>query len=228
MAVQSWAGRPPVAIWVTVARPAVVCVPSATTRSAPQPRPVRNDQPLRHPDLRHRRRPQAPAPTAGLPLTRVRRRIVGRFDVVTQTTPFDGATVPVDAIAGLEAAMTNDPKDRPVLATAVASSGSGRHHDEISGTSPKPRRRRTGSRFCTPTSSDDFQRGSPDLAVSILTEQAAAVNRPPMTTHEVLDALTGTVPTFAAAIRSHVSGADAYCGEAQAGAPRTRRHAVIR
>ena len=46
---------------------------------------------------------------------------------------------------------------------------------------------------------------SPELAVSIVTEQAAALNHPPMTTPEVLDALTATVPTFAAAIRSHVS-----------------------
>jgi TnpA family transposase len=35
----------------------------------PQPRPVRHDQPLRHPDVRHPRRTRAPPPTDTPPLT---------------------------------------------------------------------------------------------------------------------------------------------------------------
>jgi predicted nucleic acid-binding protein len=37
------------------------------------------------------------------------------------TAAFDDAIVPREAIAGLEEAMTNDPKGRHVLAAAVAS-----------------------------------------------------------------------------------------------------------
>ena len=64
---------------------------------------------------------------------------------------FDGAMVPAEAVAGLEDAMTNDPKDRHVLATAVASQAQAASR-RISRTFPRPRRRRTGSRFCTLTS----------------------------------------------------------------------------
>jgi len=44
----------------------------------------------------------------------------------------------------------------------------------------------------------------PGLAVDIITRQAAALQNPPMTVHELLDKLSLTVPTFAAAIRSRL------------------------
>jgi hypothetical protein len=44
----------------------------------------------------------------------------------------------------------------------------------------------------------------PQLAVDIVTEQAGALQKPPLTVHGLLDRLSLTVPTFAAAIRSHL------------------------
>ena len=117
---------------------------------------------------------------------------------------FDGAAVPAAAIAGLEDAMTNDPKDRHVLAAAVAAQAQAVITTNLKDF-PETASQAYGIEILHP---DEFltilYALSPELAVSIVTEQAAALNHPPMTIHEVLDALTVTVPTFAAAIRSHV------------------------
>jgi len=118
---------------------------------------------------------------------------------------FDGAMVPAEAVAGLEDAMTNDPKDRHVLATAVASQAQAvitTNLNDFPETASQP----YGIEILHPDELLTMLYAlSPELAVSIVTEQAAALNHPPMTTPEVLDALTATVPTFATAIRSHVS-----------------------
>jgi len=117
---------------------------------------------------------------------------------------FDGAAVPAAAIAGLEDAMTNDPKDRHVLAAAVAAQAQAVITTNLKDF-PETASQAYGIEILHP---DEFltilYALSPELAVSIVTEQAAALNHPPMTIHEVLDALTVTVPTFAASIRSHV------------------------
>src|SRR5260370_992127 len=60
---------------------------SAPARRPPPPRSLRGDQPLRDPELRHRRRPHALPQVPSPPLTLVSGRIVGHFGAATQQTP---------------------------------------------------------------------------------------------------------------------------------------------
>jgi predicted nucleic acid-binding protein len=117
---------------------------------------------------------------------------------------FDGACVGAAAIAGLELAMTNDPKDRHVLAAAVASQAQAvitTNLKDFPETASAP----YGIEVLHP---DEFlivlYGLDPRLAVGIITEQAGALQNPPMTVQELLDKLTLTVPAFVAAIRSHL------------------------
>lgn len=115
---------------------------------------------------------------------------------------FDGACVGAAAIAGLESAMTNDPKDRHVLAAAVASQAQAVITTNLKDF-PEAASAPYGIEILHP---DEFlivlYGLDPRLAVNVITEQANALHKPPMTVPELLDKLSPTVPTFVAAIRS--------------------------
>ena len=117
---------------------------------------------------------------------------------------FDGATVPAEAIAGLEAAMTNNPKDRHVLAAAVASQAQAVITTNLKDF-PEGASLPYGIEILHP---DEFLMVlyglDPELAVTIISEQAADLRNPPKTIREILDTLAVTVPTFAAAILSEL------------------------
>lgn len=114
---------------------------------------------------------------------------------------FDGAAVPEDAIARIEPAMTNDPKDRHVLAAAVASEA-----QAIVTFNLKDFPAEACEPFAIePIHPDDFLLDLYELSRSVVSEvverQAAVLRRPPMTKDELVDRLAVTVPRFAAALR---------------------------
>ncbi len=118
---------------------------------------------------------------------------------------FDAATVAAEEIARLEPAMTNDPKDRHVLAAAAAAQ---------TDTLVTLNLRDFPPAACEPLSVEpvhpdrflcDLYRLDPDAMRAALALQAAALTRPPMSVDDVLDRLTGTVPRFAQALRAQPS-----------------------
>lgn len=118
---------------------------------------------------------------------------------------FEAADVPASAIAKLEPSMTNDPKDRHVLAAAVAA---GAQVIVTCNLSDFP------NDACEPFGiearhPDEFLMNlyelAPDKVRAVVEEQAAALTGPVMTVDEVLDALSDAVPNFADAVRSHRS-----------------------
>lgn len=120
-------------------------------------------------------------------------------------TVFADAWIDNDAIRGLEPAMTNDPKDRHVLAAAVASEAQTIVTQDLPGFSADS----VAPYGIQVQHPDEFLLGlaalHPSLAVEVLRAQAAALHRPPLTVHEVLDALAvAGVPEFAATIRSQL------------------------
>lgn len=122
-------------------------------------------------------------------------------------TAFEGATVTETAIAGLEAAMTNERKDRHVLAAAVASQAQAVITTNLKDF-PESASLPYGIEVMHP---DEFlmvlYRLDSELAVEIISQQAADLRNPPVSVHDVLDALEQTVPTFAATVRSHLPAA---------------------
>lgn len=110
-----------------------------------------------------------------------------------------------EAIRGLEPAMMNDPKDRHVLAAAVASEAQTIVTQDLPGFSTES----VAPYGIQVQHPDEFLLGlaalHPSLAVEVLRAQTAALTRPPLTIHEVLGALTlAGVPEFAAAIRARI------------------------
>jgi predicted nucleic acid-binding protein len=120
---------------------------------------------------------------------------------IAMTTAFDDAIVPDEAISAIEDAMTNDPKDRHVLAAAVASEAQAVVTINLADF-PAASTDQFGIDALHP---DDFlmvQFGlDPDRAVALVGAQAADLRNPPYTVEDVLERLDLTVPTFAAAIR---------------------------
>lgn len=118
---------------------------------------------------------------------------------------FDGACVGAAAIAGLESAMTNDPKDRHVLAAAVASQAQAVITINLKDF-PEAASAPYGIEILHP---DEFLMVlyglDAELAVDIITSQAGALRNPPLTVEDLLDKLAVTVPTFAAAIRGDLA-----------------------
>lgn len=117
------------------------------------------------------------------------------------TTAFDYAIVPREAIAGLEEAMTNNPKDRHVLAAAVASDAQAvitmnLRHFPAASTEPYGIEAQHPDEFLMVMHAMD-----PDFAVKLIRKQAAALTNPPHSVHELSDILALTVPRFAAAVR---------------------------
>jgi predicted nucleic acid-binding protein len=114
---------------------------------------------------------------------------------------FEDAEVPEAAIASLEPTMINEPADRHVLAAAVASAAdaivtSNLRHFPAAACEP------FGIEVVDP---DLFlcalQERAPDKIRVALTEQAAALSRPPFTVTELLDLLAATVPEFVSQVR---------------------------
>jgi predicted nucleic acid-binding protein len=123
---------------------------------------------------------------------------------------FDSATVPEDAIAQLESAMANDPKDRHVLAAAVASDAQAVVSDAQAVVTFNLKHFPNAA--CEPLAIEplhpdnfllDLYSLDSDGVLAVLERQAAALTRPPMTINDLLDCLAATVPSFAQALRAH-------------------------
>lgn len=116
---------------------------------------------------------------------------------------FDGAAIPQEAVDHLEPAMTNDAKDRHVLAAAVASNAQAivtlnLKHFPIEACGPFAIEPLHPDAFLI-----DLYHLYADEVVEALKRQAAALRRPPLTLHELLDRLAATVPDFAETLRHH-------------------------
>jgi hypothetical protein len=114
---------------------------------------------------------------------------------------FEDAEVSEAAIASLEPAMLNEPADRHVLAAAVASDAEAIVTSNI---------RHFPAAACGPFGIEvvhpdaflcELHERAPAKTRVVLTEQASALSRPPLTETEVLDRLTATVPEFVVLVR---------------------------
>lgn len=120
---------------------------------------------------------------------------------------FEDAEVPEPRVSALEPAMGNDPDDRYVLAAAVAGGAEeivtfNLKHFPPTACLPH------GVRAIHP---DDFLLDllqiEPSVVTRVVLDQAAALRKPPVTAHELLDKLESAspgVPNFVAAMRSRV------------------------
>ncbi len=116
---------------------------------------------------------------------------------------FDLAVVSAEEVASVEPQMTNDPKDRHVLATAVAGDAQTIVTLDL---------KHFPSDACKPFAVKplhpdifllDIYDLDPQATYDAVERQAAALTRPPMTIDELLDRLAATVPTFAQTLRTH-------------------------
>jgi predicted nucleic acid-binding protein len=116
-------------------------------------------------------------------------------------TAFDAATVSTEAIGRLEPVMTNDPKDRHVLAAAVVADAEAVVTTNLSDF-PDEACQPWGVEAMHP---DEFlsilQAKRPGVVLEVVTEQAGDLTNPPWTLDELLDALAKVVPQFVAAVR---------------------------
>jgi predicted nucleic acid-binding protein len=114
---------------------------------------------------------------------------------------FDAATVSPEAIDRLEPVMTNDPKDRHVLAAAVVADAEAVVTSNLKDF-PDEACEPWGVEAMHP---DEFllilQAKRPGVVLEVLTEQAGDLTNPPWTLDELLDALAKVVPEFVAAVR---------------------------
>ncbi len=115
---------------------------------------------------------------------------------------FDAATITEDVIAQLEPAMTNDPKDRHVLAAAVASDA----HAVVTLNLEHFPVAACDAVGVEPLSPDVFliemYRLDEDAVRAALERQRAALRSPPLQLNQLLDRLAVTVPRFATMVRS--------------------------
>jgi predicted nucleic acid-binding protein len=121
------------------------------------------------------------------------------IDVIERA--FEDAEVSEAAIALLEPGMTNEPADRHVLAAAVASDANAIVTSNL---------RHFPAQACDPFGIDvvhpdaflcELHERAPGMIRVALTEQAAALSRPPLTVTELLDRLAATVPEFVSQMR---------------------------
>lgn len=118
---------------------------------------------------------------------------------------FEGAAVPQDAVDHLEPAMTNDEKDRHVLAAAVVGDA-----QAVVTLNLKDFHIEACEPFAIqPLHPDvfllDLYSLGPDEVYDAVERQAAVLRRPPMSLDELLERLAVTVPEFAAGLREHAS-----------------------
>jgi predicted nucleic acid-binding protein len=114
---------------------------------------------------------------------------------------FEDAAVPEAAIASLEPTMTNERADRHVLAAAVASGA-----DTIVTSNlrhfPATAYEAFGIEVVHPDAFlCELHEHAPAKIRVLLTAQAAALSRPPLTMTELLDLLAATVPEFVCHVR---------------------------
>lgn len=126
--------------------------------------------------------------------------------VHTMGKAFDAAAVSPEAVDRLEPAMTNDPKDRHVLAAAVAG-----HAETVVTANVKD----FPAKDCEPWGitvmhPDEFlmilQAKRPKVVLEVLTEQAGDLNKPPWSLEELLQSLAKQVPGFVEAVRQSQGG----------------------
>ncbi len=118
---------------------------------------------------------------------------------------FDTATVPEQAITRLEPVMANDPKDRHVLAAAVAVNAQvivtlNLKHFPSDAYGPFAVEPLHPDAFLL-----DLYSVDPDTVLGAVERQATALTRPPMTVDELLDRLATTAPNFAQTLRTYRS-----------------------
>jgi hypothetical protein len=114
---------------------------------------------------------------------------------------FDDAEVSQAAIASIEPTMINEPADRHVLAAAVTSDAEAIVTSNL---------RHFAAAACEPFGIEvvhpdaflcELHERAPAKIRAALTEQAAALSRPPFTVNELLDLLAATVPEFVSQVR---------------------------
>ena len=125
--------------------------------------------------------------------------------IETIAAAFPEAMVPTSVVSTIEQAMTNDPKDRHVLAAAVGAGG------EVVVTKnlkdfPATACESLGIQIVSPDNFlVDLHKVDPSAGLRALSDQAAALTRPPLTVHDVLDHLARDVPEFAGLARESLS-----------------------
>lgn len=121
--------------------------------------------------------------------------------VAAMADVFEAAEIPADKIARLEPAMTNHPEDRHVLAAAVAADAEAiitSNLKDFPASACEP----VGVEALHPDEFLDIYTKAPEAVLAEIRQQAADLTSPPMTFEEVLDALSRSVPRFAATLRS--------------------------
>lgn len=116
---------------------------------------------------------------------------------------FEGAAVPQAKVDALEPTMTNDPKDRHVLAAAVVA----RADDVVTLNLRDFPARACRAVDIEPRHPDDFlsdlYRRDPRTVYATIQGQAQRFSRPPIEFDELLDRLAVTTPQFAETLRRH-------------------------
>lgn len=123
--------------------------------------------------------------------------------IASMTAAFEGAAVPQDMVDRLEPAMTNDEKDRHVLAAAVAGEAQAVVTLNL---------KHFPAAACEPFAVESLHPDvflialynlNPREVFEAVERQAAALRRPPITVDDLLDRLAVTVPDFADLLRRH-------------------------
>lgn len=124
-------------------------------------------------------------------------RLRDTIDAAFEEACIDGA-----AIQGLEPAMTNDAKDRHVLAAAVAANAEAIVTSNLKDFPPEA----CESHGVEAVHPDEFLlillAKAPDVVRRCVVEQAADLDRPPVPHYELIDLLAKSAPRFAAALRA--------------------------
>ncbi|HWO15161.1 MAG TPA: PIN domain-containing protein [Solirubrobacterales bacterium] len=124
----------------------------------------------------------------------------------TMAAAFPEAMVPASRVSTIEPAMTNDPKDRHVLAAAVGVGAEIVVSHNLKDFPPAA---------CDPLGiealgPDDFLTDlyqlDPAAAARAVSDQAAALVRPPLTPGQVLDYIAKDAPVFAELVRRKLPG----------------------
>jgi predicted nucleic acid-binding protein len=126
----------------------------------------------------------------------------------SMTIAFPQASVPSDIVERLTRSMTNQPKDRHVLAAAVAVSAPVIVTFNLKDF-PSEALALTGVQVQTP---DEFLipllEADPECVLDLLRQQAVDLVRPPMSLAQVLDNLALHAPSFVALVREALLAAD--------------------
>jgi predicted nucleic acid-binding protein len=128
---------------------------------------------------------------------------------------FDGACVALEAVERLEDSMLNDAKDRHVLAAAVACEA-----QAVVTMNLKDFPDEAAEPFSIEVMHPDeflmvlFSLNA-GLVADVVTQQAAALTKPPLTVEDVLSALAQTVPRFVEAVREEFRAREGHADESE-------------